>query len=109
MKTLLKRRCFPCKGGTLPLTKSEIKKLMSQVNGWKLDKRGWLIREYKMKNFLTTIKFINKIGKLAERENHHPNIYLYSWNRLRLELYTHSIGGLSTNDFVLAAKINALR
>lgn len=105
---LTKKKCVPCEGGVPPLTKAQIDKFMPEVKGWSLNNDGWLVREYKFKNFKRNLEFVNKVAELAEQENHHPNIYIYSWNRLRLELYTHSIKGLSENDFILAAKVNEL-
>ncbi|MBI4214597.1 4a-hydroxytetrahydrobiopterin dehydratase [archaeon] len=106
---LLKMNCVPCEKGTPPLNSERVEALLYQVAGWKLNSQGWLVREYKFKDFAKAIEFVNKVAELAEKEEHHPNIYVYSWNRLRLELYTHSIGGLSENDFVLAAKVNGLK
>jgi len=105
---LTQKKCVPCEGDEPPLTKEQIAELLQQVEGWTLNKDGWLVREYKFKDFKQNMEFVNKISELAESENHHPNFYIYSWNKLRLELYTHAINGLSENDFIIAAKINLL-
>ena len=105
---LSKKKCIPCEGGVPPLTKSEIRTLMQQVKGWALSKDGWLVQEYEFEDFVGAKAFVDKVSELAEEEGHHPNIYIYSWNKLRLELYTHSINGLAESDFILAAKINEL-
>lgn len=105
---LTKKKCVPCEGGDPPLTKEQVDELMPQVKGWTLNKDGWLIREFTFKDFAENMKFVNKVAEVAEQENHHPNIYVHSWNKLRLELYTHAINGLSENDFILAAKIDRL-
>ena len=64
--------------------------------------------EFKVKEVKEAMEFVDKVAAIAEEEGHHPNIYLYSWNKVRLELYTHAIGGLHENDFVIAAKVNGI-
>jgi 4a-hydroxytetrahydrobiopterin dehydratase len=106
---LLKRKCVPCEGGVPPLGKKQVELLLSQVSGWKVSEDNKLIsKEFKFKDFVMTMKFVNQVADLAEEEGHHPDIHVYQWNHLRLELWTHAIGGLSDNDFIMAAKINAL-
>ena len=105
---LIQKVCKSCEGGTPPLKMAEIKKFMPQVAGWKVVK-GKLEKTFKFKDFVTAIKFINKIALLAEREGHHPDFTLFSWNKIKFVLYTHAINGLSENDFISAAKINALQ
>ncbi|MBI2633988.1 MAG: 4a-hydroxytetrahydrobiopterin dehydratase [Parcubacteria group bacterium] len=106
---LLSKKCVPCEGGVPPLTASEIEKYLPEVPGWQVSPTGEMIwRNWKFKKFSQALAFVNKVGGLAESEGHHPDIQLYNWNRVRLELCTHAIGGLSENDFILAAKINAL-
>lgn len=102
---LAQRRCVPCSGETPPLGAEQVEELLQQVPGWELAE-GRLTRDIKVKNFKAALALVNAIGELAERENHHPDICVHSWNHVRLALYTHSIGGLSENDFILAAKIN---
>lgn len=87
------------------MTKKEATNYLKFANGWKLKKNS-ISLESRFKDFAGAMEFINKVGRVAEREGHHPDIYLYSWNRVRLDLSTHSIKGLSVNDFILAAKIN---
>ncbi|HLD80476.1 MAG TPA: 4a-hydroxytetrahydrobiopterin dehydratase [archaeon] len=82
--------------------------LLSKSPGWSLNEKGWIVKEKRLKDFKEAVAFANKVAELAENEGHHPNIYLHDWNKLRLELYTHSIGGLSENDFIMAAKISKL-
>ena len=82
--------------------------MMKQVAGWTLDGEGKKItRDFLFKDFKEAMVFVNKVGDIAESEGHHPDIALW-WNKVRLDLSTHAIGGLSTNDFVIAAKVNAL-
>jgi 4a-hydroxytetrahydrobiopterin dehydratase len=79
--------------------------MLHQVPGWGIGD-GKLTRDVKVKNFKEALALVNNIGDLAEQENHHPDICIHSWSRVKIELYTHSINGLSDNDFILAAKIN---
>ena len=101
--------CVPCEGIGAPLGKEEALSALQQVPGWQIsdDKKG-IYREYVLKNFLAAVRFINFIAETAEKENHHPDIHLTGYRKLRVELSTHAIGGLSENDFILAAKINQL-
>ena len=100
-------KCKPCEGGTKKMQMSAARRYMSMVKGWKLGK-DVIKTDLRFKDFGGAIKFVNKVAKLAEREGHHPDMRIYSWNRVGLELQTHAIGGLSQNDFVLAAKINKI-
>ncbi len=108
MTELAARRCVPCRGDTPPLRAEEVQTMMQQVPGWTTDAAGKLTRNIKLANFKEALALVNKIGDLAEREGHHPDLTIHSWNQVRIELYTHSIKGLSENDFILAAKINEL-
>jgi 4a-hydroxytetrahydrobiopterin dehydratase len=105
---LTEQKCIPCEGGTPPMTREEALALMPQVEGWTLsDDAKSLTRSFKFKDFKGSMAFIDRVAKLAESEGHHPDIHCF-WNKVRLDLATHAIKGLSTNDFILAAKINAL-
>lgn len=107
-KPLHEQHCVPCEGGTLPLEKTEALKLAAEANGWTLAKDAKSIsREFTFKDFTEALAWINRVGELAESEGHHPDIYWW-WNKIKLELSTHAIGGLSNNDFILASKINRL-
>lgn len=106
MTDLTQKTCKPCEGGVQPLKPEKVEKLLEQIPGWTRNSAGWLVKEYQFNNFQETMDFVKQIAKLAEQEGHHPNIYIHSWNQLRLELYTHAINGLSENDFIMAAKIN---
>ena len=106
----LKRQyCKPCEGGTPPLSDAEASSLMKQLSGWVFtpDKKG-ITQSYRMKDFMAALAFMQRIADVAEREDHHPDLHLTGYRNLRIELSTHSIGGLSQNDFILAAKIDAL-
>ncbi|MBS1988104.1 4a-hydroxytetrahydrobiopterin dehydratase [Candidatus Dependentiae bacterium] len=104
--------CIPCHGGIKPLSPDEENDLLKQIKGWNIhrndSKPHSIVREYNFASFSETIKFLNQVAVVSEREKHHPDIYL-SYTRLRLELHTHAIKGLSLNDYVLAAKINKLK
>lgn len=108
MTELASRRCKPCRGDTPALRTEEVQTMMQQVPGWTTDVEGKLTRNIKLANFKEALALVNRIGDLAEQEGHHPDLTIHSWNQVRIELYTHSIKGLSDNDFILAAKINEL-
>lgn len=100
------KRCKPCEGGVLPLTRNQAEGYLSSLQGWTLSEGGKSIRkEYKFKNFEEVIASFNKIAQVSEEENHHPDLRI-SYNRAGAELSTHSIKGLSENDFILAAKFD---
>lgn len=105
---LREQHCVPCEGGVKPLTREEALALAPDAEGWTLaPDAASLTREFGFKDFTEALGFVNKVGELAEAEGHHPDIDLRS-NTVGLELRTHVIGGLSRNDFILAAKINRL-
>jgi 4a-hydroxytetrahydrobiopterin dehydratase len=104
---LSRSRCVPCEGGTEPMNDKEARAQLKSVKGWKLEKKS-ISLERKFKNFKEAISFINKVGKIAEHEGHHPDIFLHDWNQVKLTLSTHAIKGLSINDFIMAAKVNKL-
>jgi 4a-hydroxytetrahydrobiopterin dehydratase len=105
---LAKRECVPCKGGTPPLQGAPLKQLHGQVgHGWHVIDGHHLEREYEFKNFAEALAFTNKVGELAEKIQHHPDIYL-AWGKVKLTLWTHKIDGLSESDFIFAAKVNNL-
>ena len=107
MNDLLKKKCVPCEGGALPLDKVQAEKYMHMVTGWELSEDGKNItKTFKFKDFIGAINFVNKISEIAESEGHHPDINV-RYNKVKLILSTHAIGGLSENDFILAAKIAA--
>ncbi|HLD69383.1 MAG TPA: 4a-hydroxytetrahydrobiopterin dehydratase [Candidatus Omnitrophota bacterium] len=106
---LLQRHCVPCEGIGKALTLQEAQDYLKKIDFWQLDPSGKLIRrDYVLKNFLAGIQLMSKIAQVAEEENHHPDLHLRGYRKLRVELTTHALGGLSENDFILAAKINQL-
>ncbi|MBI3315907.1 MAG: 4a-hydroxytetrahydrobiopterin dehydratase [Candidatus Omnitrophica bacterium] len=106
---LLKKKCVPCEGGASPLAQEDARRLLKDLEGWKLSAEAKTLRaEYVMKDFMAAIEFIQAIAEVGEREDHHPDVHLTGYRQLAIELSTHAIGGLSENDFILAAKIDAL-
>ena len=108
MIELTKKQCKPCEGGTAPLTETEAKALLQQTPAWSLNEGGTEIhRTYEFKNYYQTMAFVNALAWIAHREDHHPDIEV-GYKRCHVRYSTHSIGGLSENDFICAAKIDAL-
>jgi 4a-hydroxytetrahydrobiopterin dehydratase len=105
MESLSSRHCVPCHGGVPRLTGEEIAPLLSQLRGWEVVEEHHLSKDYKFPNFADSLAFVNRVGQIAEREGHHPDI-TFGWGYARLQIYTHAIGGLSESDFILAAKID---
>ena len=106
MTTLTQKFCVACEAGTPPMPAAQAQTLLAEVPGWDLADQT-LSRTFRFKDFKEAMAFVNQVADLAEAEGHHPDIHI-SWNRVRLELTTHAIKGLSENDFILAAKTNAL-
>ncbi len=106
---LLQKKCSPCEGGIPPLSRAEVEDQLRQVDGWSLVEGGQRIRRnWTVKNFMAGIDFFNKVAALAEDEGHHPDMHLEGYRQVAIELWTHAIGGLSENDFILAAKIDQI-
>jgi 4a-hydroxytetrahydrobiopterin dehydratase len=107
MTDLAAKRCAPCEEGTKALAGDELQELLRQVEGWKLVDGKKIEKEYRFPDFKEALAFVDRLGAIAEEEGHHPDIYL-GWGRVKVELSTHSVGGLSENDFILAAKIDGI-
>ncbi len=109
LKELTRKKCQPCGQGVVPFSLPQAKEYAAQLPDWMLagDTKS-ISRQYVMKDFLAAVRFIDKIAEVAESEDHHPDLHLTGYRKLRIELATHSIGGLSENDFILAAKIDQL-
>ena len=109
MTGLAKKKCIPCEGNVPPLTKEQAEKLLTEVEGWMLiDEAKMLAKSFRFKNFVETMKFVNDVARVAEEEGHHPDMSV-SYNAVGIELTTHAIGGLSENDFIVAAKIDQIK
>jgi len=111
MNDLLNKKCVPCEGGVLPFDISEIHKYQKKVDGWNIltdeKKIFFLNKKFQFKNFLDSQNFVNKVGQISENEGHHPDIS-FGWGYAEIKITTHTIEGLSENDFILAAKIDQL-
>lgn len=106
MEQLKQARCVPCKGGTPPATESEVAGYLAQLPGWgviEVDQVKRLTRVFAFDDFVHALAFTNHVGTLAEAEGHHPAV-VTEWGRVTVTWWTHSIGGLHTNDFIMAAK-----
>ena len=106
---LTNKKCKPCEGGVeaCPLPQAEAQ--LQQLPGWYLTHEGQRIRrDWTVKNFLAGLDFFNRVAVLAEQEGHHPDLHLAGYRNVSIEIWTHAIGGLSENDFILAAKIDEL-
>ena len=102
------RKCKPCEGGVEPLPLSAAQALLKDIPGWELVDGRMIRRALKCKDFMDAVGLIQKIALIAEAEDHHPDLHLTGYRKLSIELSTHAIGGLSENDFIVAAKINQL-
>ena len=105
---LAQRTCKPCEGGVEPLPLGAAQKLLADLRGWELVGGKALRKTVACKDFLGAVDLIQRIAPIAEAEDHHPDLHLTGYRRLTIELSTHAIGGLSENDFILAAKLDQL-
>ncbi len=105
---LNQKRCIPCEGGTPKMNEKEAVVYIEKVNEWQLNGDTSLQKLFIKKDFKEALRFVNAIGDIAEKEGQHPDICIEKWNRVRITLSTHAIGGLSENDFILASKIDTL-
>ena len=106
MSELAEKRCKPCEGGTLPYTEAQTKEMLKKLKAWTVDK-GMLVKVYPFKNYYETMAFVNALAWISHREDHHPDVEV-GYNKARVAYVTHAIGGLSENDFICAAKADAL-
>lgn len=110
MVDLSEKKCIPCEGGVEPMDNNEAKSMLGEVSDkWELKDEGAKIyASFEFEDFKNALEFVNKVGNLAEIEGHHPDIKIYDYKYVGITLYTHKIGGLHENDFILAAKIDKL-
>jgi 4a-hydroxytetrahydrobiopterin dehydratase len=106
MNDLATRKCKPCEGGVAPLTAQQIQPMLRGLQGWAVE-NGRLAKSYSFQNYYQTMAFVNATAWMSHREDHHPDL-LVGYNKCRVEYITHAIGGLSENDFICAAKCDAL-
>ena len=106
---LANRRCGPCSGKTEALPAGKVGEMLAAVPAWKLSPDGKRIaRSWRVLDFLTGLDFFRRIADVAEAEDHHPDLHLANYRDVTVELWTHAVGGLTDNDFIMAAKIDAL-
>ena len=103
LRSLASRECVPCRAGTPKLTAVEYAPLLAQLSGWRVVDEHHLTKRYEFPDFLSALAFVNRVGQVAEQNSHHPDLQL-AWGRVVIDVWTHSIDGLSESDFVLAAK-----
>ncbi|XP_077228703.1 transcriptional coactivator/pterin dehydratase isoform X2 [Tasmannia lanceolata] len=112
MDDLSTKKCVPCSSKDIrPMIEQSAHELIPKVPGWSLiNENGTLKlqRSWKVKSFTKGLEFFQAIANVAEAEGHHPDLHLVGWNNVKIEIWTHSVGGLTENDFILAAKINSL-
>ena len=109
IEALSSAKCTPCEGGVEPISAEDAAEQLRELSGWELGGEGKQIeKSWKKKNFVDALQLANQIGDLAEAEGHHPDLHLTGYRHLKVVLTTHAIGGLSENDFILAAKIDQL-
>ncbi|HKF42034.1 MAG TPA: 4a-hydroxytetrahydrobiopterin dehydratase [Thermoanaerobaculia bacterium] len=107
-ESLSAKHCVPCRGGVPPLSAEEARRMAAKVPGWTVNEdSSRLSRRFEFKDFIHAMEFVNRVAELAEEQGHHPDIAIH-WNKVDLILWTHKIGGLHENDFILAAKIGRL-
>jgi 4a-hydroxytetrahydrobiopterin dehydratase len=107
MSELANRECVPCRGGVPPLKGEQITKLLLELNEWQVIEEHHLKKRYKFANFREAQEFVNRVGNLAEKQGHHPDI-CFGWGQAEISIWTHKIDGLTESDFILAAKIDSL-
>ncbi len=109
VEQLRAKKCVPCEGGVPKLTPDEAAAQLAKLQGWTVTHDGERIRkEWVVKNFMAAMNFFGKVAEIAEAEGHHPDLHLVGYRNVAIEIWTHAIGGLSENDFILAAKIDEL-
>ena len=106
MNELARRKCAPCEGGVAPLDAARIAPMLKGLQGWELDGKA-IAKTFRFKNYFETMAFVNAAAWISHREDHHPDL-LVGYDRCRVSYVTHAIDGLSDNDFICAAKLDAL-
>ncbi len=106
---LTQMKCEPCEGGVDPMDFVKEEKMLQEVPKWEIkrDKTHQISRTFSFDDFNQSMSFVNEVARIAEEEGHHPNIHIF-YNEVELVLYTHAIGGLSQNDFIVAAKVDEM-
>jgi 4a-hydroxytetrahydrobiopterin dehydratase len=105
---LASKQCIPCRGGTPPLAGDPLVELHRQLaRGWNVVDEHHLVKEFGFPNFADALAFVNRIGAMAEEQGHHPDVHL-AWGKVRIEIWTHTIDGLTESDFIFAARSDEL-
>lgn len=104
---LSEKKCEPCKGAVPAMAEAELSRYAREIPDWEIVEGSRLVRRFKFSNFAKPMKLANEIAELAESEHHHPDLHI-GWGKLTIELWTHASGGLTQNDFILAAKIDEI-
>lgn len=107
MTDLASKKCIPCSGDVPALKGEALSPLVAQLEGWTVVEEHHLTKTWTFANFVDALAYVNKVGAVAEDEGHHPDIY-FTWGKVRIDIMTHAIDGLSESDFILAAKIDRL-
>ena len=107
MNELARKKCKPCEGGVAPLTGEPVRALLKGLDGWALGADGMIAKTYQFRNYHETMAFVNAAAWVSHREDHHPDMAV-GYNQCRVAYVTHAIDGLSENDFICAAKLDAL-
>ena len=103
------KKCVPCEGGVKRFDLTEAQAQIEELAGWQLTHGGQRIRkQWAVKNFMAGLAFFEKVAGVAQEQGHHPDLHLEGYRNLSIEIWTHAVGGLSENDFILAAKIDQL-
>jgi 4a-hydroxytetrahydrobiopterin dehydratase len=106
--SLAEKHCVPCRGGVPPLEGPDLDRFAQQVPDWQVARGHHLVRTFLFPDFLKALEFVNRVGAVAEREGHHPDLYL-SWGKVDVHIWTHKIDGLTESDFILAARIDRIQ
>ena len=106
MNELARKKCRPCEGGVAPLSAQQAGPMLKGLEGWALEGKA-IAKTYRFKDYFETMAFVNAAAWISHREDHHPDL-LVGYNQCRVSYVTHAIDGLSENDFICAAKLDAL-
>ncbi len=106
MNELARKKCLPCEGGVAPLTDAQVGPLLKGLGGWAREGDA-IVKTFRFSDYHETMAFVNATAWISHREDHHPDLAV-GYNQCRVSYWTHAIGGLSENDFICAAKIDAL-
>jgi 4a-hydroxytetrahydrobiopterin dehydratase len=104
---LADKTCIPCRGGVPPLTETEYRPLLAELDAWQVEAGHHLVKDFRFDDFASALAFVNRAGQIAEEQGHHPEITV-GWGHAKVEIWTHKIDGLTESDFVLAAKYDRI-